>query len=377
MYKSNLLKMLDNEHILSGEREVLIEVAGDILQAESSTCQTMLHLFNPNVIRSKDLINLVASRYDSEAFINLSQRYATSEDTANKLVQIHRRRASENILEYLSREFFDGNRVRMEFNKETMEMIIRVYVEDLDTAFQNKLEDVFDKVQNRLLVAGIKKSIRVSLLLSDTVMAPRELYIMTPDYYDIGSPTLSEKYNYPILMIVENMKNPIVDLHSYMPEWDFIDYLINPYERYKLYHPLGRELGRFKLNINKLSYGLDSSNRPPKRGVIDSYIPPKDSLDNAISVLDECACIEVVDKIGRVTTVVLDNVKDPKDVVVKRTDSYIENMQSPVIEEVRRGPESPVVPEEGFTTLIAVGKEVGKFRLGMNRFSKEYTKHII
>lgn len=176
MYKSNLLNMLDNEHIMSSDRKVLIEVAGDILQAESSTCQTMLQLFNPNVIRSKDLVNLVASRYDSEAFINLSQRYATSEDTANKLVQIHRRRASENILEYLSREFFDGNRVRMEFNRETMEMIIRVYVDDINSVLETKINDVFERVKDRLLIGGIKKDLRISLLLVDYLKCPDEIY---------------------------------------------------------------------------------------------------------------------------------------------------------------------------------------------------------
>ena len=170
--------MLDNSVIKSSQEMVdAIEIIGEVLQAEETELSRIGNFYTPDFRKTKEFYTDISTRYDSENFINILRDYNNMPKTVNKLIPIHRRRASNNIMKLLTKEYFKGYVIELSYNEESQEMILEIFV-DADTEVdKDEVYRVFEKVKNRLLIAGIRKVLRIILRVVDWVIPPDERWI--------------------------------------------------------------------------------------------------------------------------------------------------------------------------------------------------------
>lgn len=170
--------MLDNTVITSSqELKDAIDIIGEVLQAEEGELSRIGNFYTPDYKKTKEFYTDISTRYDSETFVNILRDYKNMPKTVNKLIPIHRRRASNNIMKLLTKEYFKGYVIEISYDEEKQEMLLEIFV-DADTEVDKaEVYRVFEKVKNRLLIAGIRKVLRIILRVVDWIIPPDERWL--------------------------------------------------------------------------------------------------------------------------------------------------------------------------------------------------------
>jgi len=151
----------------------LITTIWVMLQAEMGDLEKFEKFYSPYYEHSLEHLRNVSYRYDSETFVNILDNFDVK-TMVNKLVPIHRRKASKNILDVIAKEYFKNYSVEITFVKETKEIQLQVFTNGESPISQEDVRKIFYKIKNRLLIAGMKKDIVVYLRVDDLVDAPGE-----------------------------------------------------------------------------------------------------------------------------------------------------------------------------------------------------------
>lgn len=343
--------MLRNPMLQTKEIQDFIWVVGEILQAEGAGIEIIEGYYTPEIIKLKDMYTDIATRYDSENFVNILRDYGVLPRTVNKLIPIHRRRASNNILKLISREYFSGYNIDMKMDYDREELAIEIYATSETEIDKETVFAIFEKIKDRLLIAGVKKLLRLVLKMFEAIDPPYESWTFQTEW--------GIKWN----SLVEDYSNKsYLELIQFNGNFDY-----------------------FMLRRDKIA----SKNRlfiTNKEKVLqDDFI----SLDNAyfdeIFILKTPYVTENIRKPLEDNTFTIKNetkeeIKSPTMTKVYNRTEYVEQSKPPEIktmEHTEKPDEQVSIPNEIFgvwypgTRRIGVGKQ--RFIIGKTKLSLEYT----
>lgn len=187
----------------SKELKDFIWVVGEILQAEEIGIETIEGYYTPEVIKPKDMYTDISTRYDSENFVNILRNYGVLPRTVNKIIPIHRRRASNNILKLISREYFSDYNIDMKMDYAREELAIEIYATSDTEIDKETVFEIFEKIKDRLLIAGVKKLLRLVLKVFEAINPPYEQWTFITDYTEKWNSILETITNKNYLELIQ------------------------------------------------------------------------------------------------------------------------------------------------------------------------------